>query len=211
MKFLVLGATGATGALFVEAAIAAGHEVTALARNPDKLAERHGLRRIGGDARDADALTRAADGVDALVSTLGVGRTRTPNDLILDTTRAVLAMAGQTGLQRVVFQSAFGVGASYPKASVPIRLGYHLAPAVFLDKAAGEKLLIASELDWTIVYPGILTNGPRSGNVTATDLAELDRLHGLPRISRADVAEFLLEAASGNKWKRRVAVIVAHK
>ncbi len=174
MNFLVLGATGATGALFTEAAIDAGHEVTAVVRDPARLAERAGLRVIGGDVRDADVLTSAVreGGSEAVVSALGVGKTRTPDNLILDTTRAVLSAAARTGLRRVVIQSAFGVGPSYKKAPILLRLGYHLAPAVFADKAEGEKLLTASDLDWTLVYPVVLTDGPRTGNVAATDLTE---------------------------------------
>jgi uncharacterized protein YbjT (DUF2867 family) len=211
MRFLVLGATGATGSLLTDAALDAGHEVIALVRNPQKLSERPGLHVIAGDARDARALTDATGNADILVSTLGVGSTRSPGNLILDTTRAVISAAEQTGLRRVVFQSAFGVGASHPKLSIFMRLGYQLAPAVFRDKAAGEQLLTATGLDWTLAYPGILTNGPRTGMVTATDLAALTRLPGLPRISRADVAAFLLDAAASDKWIRRIAVITAGK
>ncbi|MFG1643429.1 NAD(P)-dependent oxidoreductase [Amycolatopsis sp. NPDC049252] len=209
MKYLILGATGATGSLLTDTALNAGHEVIALVRNPQKMPERPGLHVIAGDARDARALTDATGKADALVSALGVGRTRSPGNLILDTARAVIFAAGQTGLRRVVFQSAFGVGASYPKSSILMRLGYHLAPAVFRDKAAGEQLLTATGLDWTLAYPGMLTNGPRTGKVTATDLATLTRLPGLPRISRADVAAFLLDAAASDTWIRRIAVITA--
>jgi uncharacterized protein YbjT (DUF2867 family) len=207
MKILILGATGATGGLFTEAALKAGHEVTALVRDPSRLAGRPDLRAIAGDVRDARSLAAAADKADALVSCLGVGNTRNPNDLILDTTRAVISAAEQTGLRRIVFQSALGVGASYPRTPILMRLGYQLAPAVFRDKAAGEDLLTATGLNWTLVYPGVLTNGPRTGEVTATGLDALTRLSGLPRISRADVAEFLLDTATTGTWTRQIAVI----
>ncbi|HWO64867.1 MAG TPA: NAD(P)H-binding protein [Umezawaea sp.] len=207
MKILILGATGATGGLFTEAALQAGHEVIALVRDPSRLAGQPDLQVIAGDARDARSLAAAAEKADALVSCLGVGNTRNPNDLILDTTRAVISAAEQTGLQRIVFQSALGVGASYPKTSVLMRLGYRLAPAVFRDKAAGEDLLTASDLNWTLVYPGVLTNGPRTGNVTASGLDALTCLPGLPRISRADVAKFLLDTTTTGTWTRQIAVI----
>jgi len=211
MRILVLGATGTTGSLLVDVALAAGHEVTALVRNRQKLPERRGLQVVAGDVRRVEDLVGAAKQADALVSTLGVGSTRTPNDLILDVTRSVITAAGETGLRRVLFQSAFGTGASHPKSSVFLRLGYRLAPAVFQDKAAGEELLMVSGLDWTIVYPGVLTNGPRSGKVTATDLAVLQRLPGVPRIARADVAEFLLDVATTGSWNQRMAVLSVRK
>ena len=206
MKFLILGATGATGSLLTDAALNAGHEVIALVRNPRKMPERPGLHVIAGDARDARALTDATGKADALVSALGVGRTRSPDNLILDTTRAVISAAEQTGLRRVVFQSAFGVGASYPKSSNLMRLGYHLAPAVFRDKAAGEQLLTATGLDWTLAYPGMLTNGPRTGDYrTGTDL----RLSFTARVSRADVAEFMLAELRDNTHLRRAVAITS--
>ena len=207
MKILILGATGATGGLFTQAALRAGHEVTALVRDPTRLAGRADLRAVAGDVRDSRSLAAAADKADALVSCLGVGNTRNPNDLILDTTRAVISAAEQTGLRRIVVQSALGVGASYPKTPALMRLGYRLAPAVFRDKAAGEDLLTATDRDWTLVYPGVLTNGPRTGKVTATGLDALTRLPGLPRISRADVADFLLGTTTTGRWTRQIAVI----
>lgn len=207
MKFLVLGATGATGTLFTDAAINAGHHVVALARDPQRLAPRKGLQVTSGDARDPEALACAADGADAVISTLGVGNTRNPNGLIRDATRAVIDAAARTGLRRVVWQSAFGVGDSYPKTSFLMRMGYRLAPAVFGDKAAAEQLLRTSELDWTIAYPGVLTNGPHTGQVIATDLDDIDKLKGMPRISRADVADFLLTAATTTTWNKRIAVL----
>lgn len=207
VKFLVLGATGATGTLFIDAAINAGHYVVALARDPQRLTPREGLQVTSGDARDADALARAADGADAVISTLGVGSTRNPNGLIREATRAVIDAAARTGLRRVVWQSAFGVGDSYPKASFLMRMGYRLTPAVFGDKAAAEQLLRGSELDWTIAYPGVLTNGPPTGQAVATDLEDIDKLTGMPRISRADVADFLLTAATTTAWNKRIAVL----
>ena len=182
----------------------------ALVRNVGRLPERPGLRIVGGDVRDTQTLAAVADKADALVSTLGVGRTRNPDNLVLDTMRAVTVAAEQADLRRVVVQSAFGVGASYAKSSILMRLGYHLAPAVFRDKAAGEDVLMDTDLNWTIAYPGALTHGPRTGKVVATDLHALKRLPGVPRISRADVADFLLDAVTTETWIRRVAVLTAN-
>ncbi|MCF4120539.1 SDR family oxidoreductase [Antribacter sp. KLBMP9083] len=112
MKFLVLGATGATGGLFIDKALENDHDVVAYARNPDRLAPRPGVTAVGGDVRDADGLAKAMDGVDAVVSTLGLGRAKDPDDLILDSTRAIVDAAGRVGVRRVLIMSAFGVGDS---------------------------------------------------------------------------------------------------
>ncbi|WP_328370279.1 SDR family oxidoreductase [Streptomyces sp. NBC_00457] len=206
MRFLLLGATGATGGLFTDAASAAGHEVVAFVRDPAKLARREGVTAVAGDVRDADALTEAIRGVDAVVSTLGIGKAKDPANLITDTTRALVQAAEASGTKRVVIMSAFGVGESLAKGSGILRFLYKGGKANFADKAAGERILTASALDWTLVYPVLLTNKPAT-TVQAIDLKQLDRLPGVPRISRADVAAFLLSAAAEGSWSRRTAVL----
>jgi uncharacterized protein YbjT (DUF2867 family) len=192
----------------VDAAVAAGHEVVAFVRDPAVLAPRAGVTAVAGDVRDAGDLATAMDGADAVVSTLGIGRSRKPDSLILDSTRAIVEAAERTGVRRVVIMSAFGVGASLPKASWIARLIYNSGgKATFADKAAGEQLLTASRLEWALAYPVLLTTGPASGRLHAIDLDELDRLPGMPRISRADVVPFLLDAAVTGAWARRTAVL----
>ncbi|MDT0568459.1 NAD(P)-binding oxidoreductase [Streptomyces sp. DSM 3412] len=206
MRFLLLGATGATGRLFTDAATAAGHEVVAFVRDPSKLARRERVTAVAGDVRDAEALAEAMRGMDAVVSTLGIGKAKDPANLIIDTTRALVQAAEASGTKRVVVMSAFGVGDSLAKASGILRFLYKGGKANFADKAAGERILTASALDWTLVYPVLLTNKPAT-TVQAIDLKQLDRLPGVPRISRADVAAFLLSAAAEGSWSRRTAVL----
>jgi putative NADH-flavin reductase len=79
-----------------------------------------------------------------------------------------------------------------------------LLAAVFADKARGEERVRASTLDWTIVYPTVLTDGARTGQYR---VGETLAMQGLPTISRADVARFMLaELASGAYIKRGVIV-----
>jgi putative NADH-flavin reductase len=210
MKLLLLGATGATGGLVLDQAIAAGHDVVAYVRDPTTLTPRARLTAPAGNVRDPHALAEAMPGVDAVISALGLGKAKDPANLIADTTRALVDAAEKTGTKRLVMMSAFGVGESLPKASAILRLLYRGGKATFADKAAGERILTASALDWTLVYPVLLTNKPATGNTRAIDLAELDRLPGVPRISRADVATFLLHTALDNSWSRRTAVLTNH-
>lgn len=108
--------------------------------------------------------------------------------------------------------SAFGVGDSLPKASALARLMYSSGGrAIYADKAAGERILTSSDLDWTLAYPVLLTSKPKSGKYQAIDLADLTRVPGMPRISRADVAAFLLSAAKDDSWSRRTAVLLAER
>lgn len=207
MKILTLGGTGATGQLFIDAALAGGHEIIAYGRSPERLPERHRLRVVKGEVRDADTLAEAAGDVDVIVSALGHGSVREPSNLILDATRASIAAAERARVRRIVFLSAFGIGESKSKGSDLIQQGYKLGQSIFEDKEAGEILLTNSDLDWTLAYPGVLTDGPRSGTVTVIDLKDLGSLPGVPHISRADVADFLLSAAANDSWIRRTAVL----
>ena len=207
MKFFVLGATGTTGGLFIEEALAAGHEVIAYVRSPQKLTAGEGLSVIAGDVLDPGAMAEAMRGADAVVSMLGLSGAR-PHGFSESALRTIVDAAQRSGTSRVLIMSGFGVGESLPKASWLARLMYDSGgKAIFADKAAGEKILTASGLDWTIAYPVLLTNKPKSGAFTAIDLAELEHLPGLPRVSRADVAGFLLDAAVKSAWSRRTVVL----
>jgi uncharacterized protein YbjT (DUF2867 family) len=78
---------------------------------------------------------------------------------------------------------------------------------VFADKARGEAQLKASGLDWTVVYPVTLTDKPASGSTAASPLDSMPKLAGMPRISRADVAAFLLETAVTASFVRQTVVL----
>jgi len=196
MKLLILGGTGRTGRLVVEQALAAGHDVTALARSPEKLAVRSSsLRLVAGQATDAGDVARAMAGVDAVISTLGGG-----GSVILDSTRAIVEAAHRTGVTRVVLMSSFL--AEVARFAAPARLLIKLTRGSAIDdKLAGEKLLRQSDLDWTIAYPSRLTDGPVTGSVRVQ--AEGAKRRITESISREDVARWLVEAASGRQAGRR--------
>lgn len=207
MKLFVLGGTGATGGLFIQEALAAGHDVTAHVRSPQKLTPRAGLSVTVGEVLDPDLMAEAMSGADAVVSMLGL-RSARPDGFSENAQRAIVCAAERSGTSRVLVMSAFGVGESRAKASWLARLMYNSGgKAIYADKEAGEKILTSSGLDWTLAYPVLLTNKPKSSAFTAIDLDQLDHLPGLPRVSRADVAGFLLGAASDVSWSRRTAVL----
>ena len=119
MKFLVLGATGRTGVLFVQKALDPGHHVTALVRRADAAVDSR-AQIVAGDVTNAATIATAARGHDAIISTLGVKNARETPTLITDTVRAVIASAKTSGVDRVVVLSAFGVGDSLAKASLVV-------------------------------------------------------------------------------------------
>ena len=200
MNLVVLGATGGTGRLVVEQALAAGHAVTALVRSPEKLAVRNpNLHVVAGQATDPSAVARALDRADALISTLGGG-----GSVISDSTQAIVEAAHEAGVSRVVLLSSFLVERDRFNPVTRLLTGIAMG-SMIKDKSAGEKALRESNLDWTIVYASSLTDGPSRGQVTV--LTETSRWTLSQRLARADAAAWLLRAATSPETSRRTVSI----
>ena len=200
MNLVVLGATGGTGRLVLEQALAAGHTVTALVRSPEKLTLRNpNLHVIGGQATDPSAVSRALDGADALISTLGG-----TGSVISDATQAIVDAAPRAGVSRVVVLSSFLVERDRFDPVTRLLTGLAMG-SMIKDKSAGEKALRQSDLDWTIVYASGLTDGPAGGPVVV--LTDGSRWSLSNRIARADVAAWLVQAATSPRTSRRTVSI----
>jgi uncharacterized protein YbjT (DUF2867 family) len=199
MNLTVLGAAGATGVPLVEQAIAAGHRVTALARSAENLTLANpNLHVVQGDATDREVVSRAMQGADAVISVLGA---RGP--VIAEATRAVVAAAEQAGPDRIVMLSSFAVARDRLKPVSKLVTRVAMGTQV-KDKAAGEEVLRASGLDWTIVYATVLTNGPKT---EPRVVPETEKVGISQTISRAAVAAFVLQAATDGLYSRRDVIV----
>ena len=200
---LVLGATGGTGREVVSQALERGDGVTAFVRHPDRLGALADRIRVvrGSLPDDSHALAQALNGKDAVISTLGVGASFRPDGLIERSVPAIVRAMEASGVQRLVFTSAFGVGGTAMAVPALPRIFIALfLRAIYADKAAGEAILRGSSLAWTIVYPVMLSAGARTGRYRA---GEDLQLRGFPRISRADVASFLLDQVEDVRYLRK--------
>lgn len=196
MNLVILGATGRTGRLVVEQALAAGHTVTALVRSPQKLTIRNSsLRVIAGSATDAADVAQALVGADALISTLGG-----TGSVIADSSRAIVEAAAKSGVTRVVVLSSFFVERDrlgpMSRLLTAIAMGSSIK-----DKSAGEQLLRQSDLDWTIIYASLLNDGAATGSVEVVPDGTKRRI--TDGISRADVAAWMVQAATSPQTSRR--------
>ena len=199
MNLTVLGAAGATGVPLVEQAIAAGHQVTALARSAETLTLTNpNLHVVQGDATDRAVVSQAMKGADAVISVLGA---RGP--VMAEATRAVVAAAEQAGPDRILMLSSFAVARDRLKPVSKLVTRMAMGSQI-KDKTAGEEVLRASGLDWTIVYATVLTNGPKT---EPRVVPETEKVGMSQRISRADVASFLLQAATDGLYSRRDVII----
>ncbi len=155
MHLAVLGATGRTGRLVVEAARKRGHVVTALTRGtppPDQ----NTLKWVRGDIDSRHALLETVEGQEAVISALG------PTKTDLHICSAATARLIDLGVKRLVVISGAAVDAPGDDkdligraVSNVVRL---LSPAVFADKQKELSLLVNSDIDWTAVRPPRLTN-----------------------------------------------------
>jgi uncharacterized protein YbjT (DUF2867 family) len=208
MRFLVLGATGRTGAHFVKKALDQEHQVTALVRRADATVDPR-AQIVSGDVTDAAVIATAARGHDAVISALG--NAREAPTLITDAVRAVITSAKTSGVDRFVIVSAFGVGDSLAKTSFLVHaIVRTMLRKKYADKAAAEALLTASDLRWTIEYPGPLNNGPVS-RYTEIVLEDVAKLPIFPSTSRENVADFLLRSAVEGTFIRQTVVVTNDK
>lgn len=201
MRVVVVGASGGTGRQLVEQALALGHEVTALVRKPHRLPIRHpALRVAAGDVLDADFLRREVAGADAVLCALGHKRWFYPNRILSTGTRNLIAAMRAGGVRRLVCETSLGVGDSFGRLGLYYTLFVvpFILPLYYWDKHRQEREVRASGLDWVIVRPAALTNGPRRGRTR----------HGprvgswvlTRRVSRADVADFMLRQVADDAY-----------
>jgi putative NADH-flavin reductase len=187
MHIALFGATGGTGRQVLDQALAQGYGVSALVRDPSKLGERTGLKLVVGDVLDQPATTRCIQGADAVICVLGSHGSREPIEAT--GTRSILDAMHETGVRRLVAVTSLGVGDSREQINWAFRVIMDLTlKPIMLAKEEQERLIKASGLDWTIVRPGGLTDGPRTGAYRFGR----DRSIKGGRISRADVADFVL-------------------
>ena len=206
-KILVFGATGALGRQILRQGLEAGANVTAFVRDPRRLTLTHeNLRTVAGDAIcDRETVAAAIRGQDAVISALGNGTSLRTDGLMQRCLLAIRLGMQNTYVKRLIVTSAFGVGESVNDAPVLMRVLYRLLmKQVFEDKAASEDQLRSSDLDWTIVYPVMLTNGPRTESYR---VGEKMALNGFATISRADVADFILKQLGDRSFLRKTAVV----
>ncbi len=210
MKFLVLGATGRTGVLFVKMALDDGHQVTALVRRAAAVVDPHAQIFVG-DATDATVIATAVRGHDAIISALGVKKIRETPTLTTDTVRAVIAASKTSGVNRFVLLSAFGVGDSLAKASFLVSLLFRTAlRKLYADKAASEVLLKASNLNWTVEYAGALNNKDIA-RYAAVVLENAKRMPMFPSTSRTNAAAFLLHSAEQDTFIHQTVIVTNSK
>lgn len=207
MNLLVIGASQGIGLALVQQALQAGHQVTVIARNPDRLEiESVLLTVIKGSILDRDIIEPAVNGQDAVCITIGTKPTFKPVSVYSEGTKTVIGAMKESSCQRLLCVTGIGAGDSrghggffYDKIINPL-----LLKTIYEDKDRQELIVRQSGLDWEIVRPGLLNNGPLTGKYRV-----LTNLSGVKagNISRADVADFMLREAAEMKYRGQTPLV----
>ncbi|ADI13626.1 NAD(P)-dependent oxidoreductase [Truepera radiovictrix] len=212
MKLAVFGGTGKTGRPLLEQALAAGHEVRALVRDPGKLplslSGHERLELIQGDALDPEAVARTVKGVDAVLSVLGQTK-GSPPDLVTRATENILAAMHAHGVRRIVTLTGAGVPDPRDRPKLIDRvftfLLKRLSGAVLEDGEQHAARLKASGLAWTVVRAPRLTNGPHTGSYRVGFVGKDSGV----QVSRADVADFMLQEVASSRFVQQMPVVTS--
>jgi putative NADH-flavin reductase len=209
---VVIGASRGIGLETARRALAEGHRVRALARSAAAIAIDHPqLEKVAADALNRAAVSKAVEGADAVIETLGA-----PSDmasmlwgtrLFSAATRLLIDVMRERGVRRLVAVTGIGAGDSrghggllYDAIAFPLML-----KRIYDDKDVQEQMIRASSLDWTIVRPGLLRNGRATGRARAlTD----PRDWRAASVMRADVAEFLVREAFERRFLRQTPLLI---
>lgn len=195
MKVVVFGATGGTGREIVVQALEAGHEVTVIARNPDAVDIRgERLEIFQGDVLNLASFSKRIASHDAVLSALGVNH-RKPTTVYSEGTENIAKAMQEAGVRRLVCLSSAGL-------EIPEDTPWMMRQTIKLviqpmfkfayeDMAQMEKKVRGSGLDWTIVRPPRLTNGPKTGMYRMAMNRHLPKAQG---IARADLADYMIKS-----------------
>ncbi len=207
MELAVLGASGRTGRPLVQQALDAGHDVIALVRTPATFPIKHDrLTVVQGDALNAADVDEVVQGADAVLSTLGHSK-NSPKDLQTVATKNIVAAMEKYGITRFVSLTGAGVDAPQDKPKFinhVIKFALKtMQGAVLADAEQHAKVLQASQLDWVIVRGPMLTEGPYTGKYRVGWVG----VNTGTRISRADVADFMLKQVTDNTYIHKAPMV----
>ncbi len=204
MKIAIMGASSPTGKLLVEKALEKRYEVTALVRDESKLGITHpNLRVICGDALKYEDVESVVSGSEAVLSTLGPrGK---PAVMAAESTKNIVDAMEKSGVKRLVLVSVAGIAVPQDKRGrslIDSLLKFFLRD-VFIDRENQLALLNASQVDWVAVRVTRLTEGAGTGSVRA--------FFGKPspalKLTRADLADFMLEQLNSDQWLRQAPIL----
>lgn len=207
MKLAIFGATGRTGMPLVKQALDAGHEVVALVRTPAKMPLEHKqLTMIQGDVLNIPDVEKTVQGADAVISVLGPSK-GAPKDMQTRAIGNIIAAMQKYGVKRLVSLTGAGVPAPQDKPKLMNHLIKFalktLAGDVLRDSERAIGLIQQSPLDWVIVRGPMLNEKPHTGTYRVGWVG----VNTSARISRADVADFMLKEVTDTTYLHQMPMV----
>lgn len=206
MRVVVVGGSGRTGALIVRALLSRGDTVVATIRNPKHMADlvKQGVEvaMLDLDTSPLADFEQTFRGADAIVFAAGSAEADPSSALDRKGVKRTVLSATKAGVKRYIAVSSLGATTRKPKAyEWPGMKEY------FTAKTAGNKTIRESDLDWTIIEPGTLTETKGTGKVALSEGEDIED----SKIARADVAAVVVAALGDPKTKARTFQIVGGK
>ncbi len=204
MELTILGATGATGRELTRQALARGHHVTAVARNPDRIEDSEHLTRAAADVLDRESVDRALKGARIILSGLGITGSEAPGVLTAGATAAV-----DSGADNVIWLAAFGTGQSARQAGALTRGLLN----TFLRKEMDDRVTADTTVlrfGGTVFHAGPMSDGALSPKRRTVSLDAVPHRVFPARVSRATVAAAMLDEAERPRHRGGIAVPLEH-
>jgi len=204
MRVVIFGASGKTGMLLVNQALEAGHAVTVFVRNASvfKTSDKN-LTIVQGTLSDLEKLTEAINGADVCVSTLGGNSLTKRSQQITTGIQNIVHVMELQGVKRLIYMSSLGAGES--KFFMPAFMRFIIVNLMLriplADHNQNEHNIMKSNLKWTIVRPGGLTDGVLNKNIKHGSEKILIKQNNT--ISRASVASFIMSEVEDSQYNNK--------
>ena len=199
MKLAIFGGTGQTGKLIVQQALKSHHSVRVLTRRPNQLSLDHSeLTLLTGDVTMIDDVRETIAGQDAVLCVVG-GSDLKDSTTRTRATRQIIAAMNESEVRQLVVCSVLGIGKS--KNHLGMMSKFILSTLLKnprRDHESQEELIGSCELDWVIVRPPRLIDGPQTGEYRVVGEDEVGFTG--TQISRADLAHCMLRALNEPSW-----------
>lgn len=210
MKIVIFGASGKTGKILMDMALEAGHEVCAYVRRPSAVqSENTNLSVVVGALSDTEKIRTVVAGADACISVLGGNSLKEHATEFMEGVRNIVSVMEQENVNRFIYMSSIGAGDSRYLMAQPARfiIVNLLLRIPLADHTTNEQFISQSALNYTVVRPGGLTDGPLVREVKhGTDKVAIK---GSPSVSRASVAAFIIKELSDTIYSRKAVWLYA--
>lgn len=195
MNITIIGASAGVGLETVKRALTRQHIVTTLSRSEILLPANSNLIKQKGSATNKADFKKSIENADAVIVTLGTGKSMKPTTLYSDFAKLLVEVHNETNAQiPFIVLTGFGAGESGQYNGFLMKMFFkYFLKDVYADKTKMEEIIVASKLNWTIVRPGLLKDKPLTEKYRVE--TRLFEDINIGSINRADVADFMVKQA----------------